>query len=213
ALTDPDIDFCSVNTDQKFWLQEFDMVFNANRPWHISLDPAGISPNERDFFSTALHELGHGHLLQHTLPGDKIMYGFGQNGAVGIRRNLTGFDIQGGNYVVNLSTDSIACNTGIVQDSMSLFVCATMGIENLPENKIQIFPNPSTDKILVHSDNPELESIDLISIEGTTLKSWKWNRGIKEMTLDLDSHISAGFYYLMFSTQSGYHVSSIIISK
>ncbi|MDB4286263.1 zinc-dependent metalloprotease, partial [bacterium] len=213
AQTNPIPNNCPVGPDRKFWLQEFDMVFNANRLWHISLDPAGISLNERDFFSTALHELGHAHLLQHTLPGDKIMHGFGQNGAAGIRRNLTAFDIQGGNYVVNLSTDSISCNTGVVQDSMSLFVCSTMGIENLPENKIQIFPNPATHKIQIYSDNPKWESVSLTSLQGTTMKSWKWRKGLNGMTLELDSHISAGFYFLMFTSQTENYVSPIIISK
>ena len=214
AQTLRNIENCTAGNRAKFWLTEFDMVFSLRRPWHIDTDTAGIAATERDFFSTALHELGHGHLLEHTLPGDKQMYGFGTNGLAGVRRELTGFDVQGGNYVVGRSTNAITCNDpNNSQMAMTRYICTGLGLEVLSGDQFSIYPNPAQSQFTVRSEDRGLQTVSLLNIQGQVVQEWTWKAGTTEATFELSSSISKGYYLIALTTQNGRYASPIIISE
>ncbi|MCO6499415.1 MAG: T9SS type A sorting domain-containing protein [Vicingus serpentipes] len=88
-----------------WYLDEVDMSFNDNINWEYG--PANPSGSEYDFESVALHELGHAHQLGHTIGNSLVMHWSTSTGQT--RRNLNTEAIDGGNYVMNLSTANGIC--------------------------------------------------------------------------------------------------------
>ena len=66
---------CSGNNNEIIWqAEEMDIVINDAKTWFIDTNSSGIQSGEYDFYSTVLHELGHFHQLNHSLPSSKQMY-------------------------------------------------------------------------------------------------------------------------------------------
>lgn len=57
-----------------YYLREFDIAFNNKWNWYWGTGTIGA--NQYDFYSTILHELGHAHLIDHTVDSTKCMTPF-----------------------------------------------------------------------------------------------------------------------------------------
>lgn len=91
-------------------VNEMDLVFDegsniAPNTWQYG--PAAPSASQFDFESAALHELGHGHQLAHTINSGAVMHFVLAAGVS--RRTLDVTDLSGGNYVQNRSTAINLC--------------------------------------------------------------------------------------------------------
>lgn len=150
-----DVDFYS--------LEGFIIRFNRNVDWHydlnspsinwIEFDAMGnISVVRGDFESTALHELGHAHLLLHTCnqPSTNLMYSPGPND---YRRIITTDAELGGHHIMNLSggvTDSSCPKDGIVKvlpQDCELVLTSVGNYRYL--DKITLYPNPTHSRLFV----------------------------------------------------------------
>ena len=139
------------------WFVDIDIAIKESITWNF---PLGSNPgmNTQDFPSVILHELGHAHRLDHSIPREKIMYWMldqnpptTSNSGFQIHRDLHPADINGGIDVLNSSQvrfDGGNCSN--VTPIKILKTCTT-GIEEL-ENKIsliKVYPNPILDNFQV----------------------------------------------------------------
>lgn len=83
------------------YLKDFRMRFNKNLTWHTGANKPPLDwEMQGDLESTALHEIGHAHLLNHTCNTLNVMI---HPGVSNFRRELTHDDESGGDHVSLLS--------------------------------------------------------------------------------------------------------------
>lgn len=112
-----------------------------------------------DFYSIVLHELGHVHILEHTLSTSDIMYFSLTIGA--ISRTISMGDVQGGVDMLAFSNSALTptgsnnCPTPITTSS----ICQVVDIDERMSNvvNINLYPNPANDFIMI--DFGEVSSI------------------------------------------------------
>ncbi|MDY6403579.1 MAG: fibronectin type III domain-containing protein [Bacteroidales bacterium] len=76
------------------------------------------------------------------------------------------------------------------------------------ENTIEIYPNPTKDKVFIKTDNEKIDRIILVNSLGKTLKEYKEPTS----TIDLSS-FSKGIYYAIFYTKSNKKIVKKIIAE
>lgn len=92
---------------------------NATGGWHYAnlSSPPSPSPNQLDFYSTLLHELGHAHLLRHTRENNKMMYR-GSGATLGAAQtSFAPEDKAGAEFILKATkevTDNSICPNGVV---------------------------------------------------------------------------------------------------
>lgn len=93
--------------DTLFFLDEFDIEINSGINWQYGPGPPG--QGQFDFETVMLHELGHAHQLGHVIrPREALMHFSVESNRT--FRDLSPADMEGGNFVMNLSTSRNACN-------------------------------------------------------------------------------------------------------
>ncbi|MFD2246865.1 IPT/TIG domain-containing protein [Pontibacter ruber] len=86
--------------DTLFWLSEFDMEVNSNINWQYG--PGAPSPQQFDYETVVLHELGHAHQLGHViLPNVAIMHYAIESER--IIRGISSADIEGATLIMEKS--------------------------------------------------------------------------------------------------------------
>ncbi|NDK56868.1 T9SS type A sorting domain-containing protein [Pontibacter fetidus] len=99
------------NTDTgqtEWWLSEFDMEINSNINWQYG--PGGPGPNQFDFETVMLHELGHAHQLGHViLPNEPAIMAYSLEYTRAIR-GLSPADIEGGRFIIARSQEPNFCD-------------------------------------------------------------------------------------------------------
>ncbi len=104
---------CNPGLNMVWTVSEMDMIFDegsniAPNTWQYG--PASPSASQYDFESVALHELGHGHQLAHSINNAAVMH---YTIAPGVsKRSLDATDLSGGNYVQGKSSVANACGPG-----------------------------------------------------------------------------------------------------
>ncbi|MHC2992472.1 hypothetical protein OB13_13080, partial [Pontibacter sp. HJ8] len=92
--------------DTLFWLTEFDMEINSNINWQYG--PGGPGPQQFDYETVVLHELGHAHQLGHVILNNAIMhYAIESRRLI---RDLGPADIRGANLVMARSVVPNICD-------------------------------------------------------------------------------------------------------
>lgn len=109
--------------------------------------------------------------------------------------------IENGSYAVQVTNNSCI-------DTSNCMVINSVGLNMFSEvSGIEIFPNPTTGKILVRVNNEQVETVILINSLGQHLKTI--NDVKEEIFLDLSS-FSEGLYFLRLETDSGSAIKRII---
>ncbi|HMQ46274.1 MAG TPA: zinc-dependent metalloprotease [Saprospiraceae bacterium] len=197
---EPNIDF--------YFAPNFLIRFNEDIDWHTgtnmpTLDWDGMPSGtvQGDLESTALHELGHAHLLNHTCNSPNVMVSPGPND---YRRTLTMDDEDGGNHISLLSsgTDDAECpKTGM--ELIGLEECDITPVVEINGSTValMVFPNPTLDnvtlkfsadhgifgKILVHDFQGKLVSVQNIELNTGSIQLTGLPSGIYNLTLILES--------------------------
>lgn len=87
-------------------------------------------------------------------------------------------------------------------------VC-TLSIEKMVENNFNIYPNPTSDYVVINQkdmDNIQLQSVQIINMNG------KWIRSVKENFNHIDvSNLSTGTYLFVIQTNKGNKTEKIVI--
>ncbi|TPE45461.1 IPT/TIG domain-containing protein [Pontibacter mangrovi] len=87
---------CGNETDTIFWVTEFDMEINNAIQWQYG--PGGPNPEQFDFETVMLHELGHAHQLGHVNISRAVMFYAIEYAQ--LERDLSPLDIEGANLVM-----------------------------------------------------------------------------------------------------------------
>ncbi len=205
--------FSRCNTeDNVFWyVSEIDITFNNATNWYTGMGvPAS---NQIDFESVSLHELGHGHQLQHvidrTVNGnnlDDVMHFAASYGT--FQRVLNSNNIAGANNVQSRSTRSTVCNKSI----MTGVSCDSLSLENVELNKaISIFPNPTSRKFSIEKNlsSINLDKLEVYDINGRLV--FKDNFSSSRIKTVEIKNASSGLYLVKIYSESGTVVKKVLI--
>lgn len=174
---------------------ELDMIINDSTSWHFDTTPA--TGSDYDFESVVLHELGHGHQLAHVIDSNDVMYYGLSNGET--RRTLSANDVAGSNFVFSRSSSSVC-----IWDAMTELECPTASLNSyLFSESIEIYPNPTTNKLLHirNNSNHKITQIILNDIAGRKIKALPTNGSNDLIEVNLSS-ISKGIYYLKINSEN-----------
>jgi hypothetical protein len=121
-------------TTTSWYVSEIDMVFDDGTSWYYGTGTPSAS--QYDFYSVALHELGHAHLLGHTINSGTMMYYGIANGATARTFSATQ-ETAGAAYVMTQSTGSSNCFTTAMSSWSACTtptVTLTTGATSIAEN-------------------------------------------------------------------------------
>lgn len=203
--SEPDIDFS--------FLPNYRIRFNNNLTWHTGTNmPNNINWNTTgDLESTALHELGHAHLLNHTCNDDNVMV---SPGPLDFRRGLHNDDENGGDHISKLSngTNDPECPSSPMELT-SLSECDVTSVIEINGNfiDVEVYPNPTHGDIIVRFSDKEFIEGQIIVIDnlGSTINITPITDQQTRVLLDTPP----GVYYVVFKGKEGIWVLIDKISK
>jgi hypothetical protein len=197
-----------------------DMIFDTGVSWYI--DSTNCIPiadtTHMDFWTVALHELGHAHLLGHVTDKYKVMYYKALHYPYDCKHTLDAADLAGGQYVTNISSaDSIYCFTGN-QSPMNLVYCSgTSAIFELKEKSdIIIYPKPASSVLYIKLKDEKaiLSKIMIFDMLGNKLIDAfppQMRDGIIE--IPIENNFNSGIYIIHITTKDGVFTDKILINK
>jgi subtilisin family serine protease len=111
-----------------------------------------------------------------------------------------------GDYYVQV-TDSFGCSNN--SDTVTVLV---VGIEEIKNNNISIYPNPTTGKITIELSDKEIRSIAIVNLLGETLFHRK--RVIQESKMEFDiSNFAEGVYYISLISSDKKYLQKLILLR
>jgi hypothetical protein len=193
------------------YLRSWTIQFSPTASWYKGEDELGIlGTGSLDMQSIALHELGHAHMLRHVNQEDHVMWWSFDTEEQ--RRKLKQYDVEGGNWIMDLSGSSLV-GTTCPQLTKPMFRANTIGLPcgillhsneiQFANNLINIYPNPANSILNVSFSEPLNEYVTL-RIFDTNGKVWLENTTIKELeSLDITT-LPNGFYVIGIQTATGF---------
>jgi len=155
--------------------------------------------NQYDFYTVALHELGHAHNLRHSMPLPKAM--FWQSNAGDTLRDLHAKDILGANDI--LSTSTAALNQSFLCSPIdTISLCGTTSVIEIPTlGKVKVYPNPFTESInieldLIQKENLSVQITDVTGKQILTQNIGNVYQGHQVFILKLPKNTPNGIYFL-----------------
>ena len=150
-------------------------------------------------------------LLYHVVGGEVFSSDL-ENGPVNM---LNGQDvtvsIANGVVMINNSTvllPDVSSANGVVHVIDEVLIPTSVGIEQIDEASFEVFPNPSTDYIMVRAQEYNLNEIALISIDGKIV--FQEDLNANESRIDV-SNLDAGQYILRIMSDSSIITKSVLI--
>jgi serine protease len=119
-----------------------------------------------------------------------------------------------GNYQIKLQTrTSENCIDSLIRQ-VAVFEDVTTGVSEFLQKNLQLFPNPSSGKVLMRI-NEFNEQVDLIITDGfgkeVHRQNWLWNP-LESVNLDLNK-LESGIYFCKIKIKNGYLVKKLIITN
>ncbi len=201
------------STDTINQIIDFDMFFKSTVNWHY--DTTGSIPcpaGKYDFYTVALHELGHAHQITHVLDENKVMH-YSHNTAT--QRRLTNSDVAAGINVVSYSiiADGSPCLPPMVQ--FFPINCTTDINEIKIENTdILLYPNPNNGSFTVGIKS-ESETHGLLNItnslgQNVVEEKVLLKEGSNQYQLQFNN-LKSGFYFVSFVLNNSISTKKLII--
>lgn len=211
------------STPAKVFVSELDIVFNddindpdtpASEAWYFGSDPMGISFNEWDFESVALHELGHGHQLGHVIDNSTPV----DNGNDIMHYNLQNFEYQR----VIVANNSTAANNIQTRSEESTILCVGVGLmtnsscplsveEDELNNAISVFPNPATNHLFIKNDSfIALEKVIIYDVSGRLISNIDLSNSSKTKTINVVG-MAKGVYFVNIHSENTRVTKKIVI--
>ena len=195
AITPDTIRQCSTSVSViKSFQKKFDIIFRNTLTWYLGEDETAIMTGMVDLQSTALHELGHAHLLNHVNQSDDVMF-WSISGSQ-IKRGLNGYNVEGGSKIMTVSSLTYPgsnCNAAMLPfDTLSIDcngLNSSYEYHKFSDYAI-LYPNP-----VAHENGVFIESISKEQIEeiigfnvlGKQLFKYTNKGSLEKIYLDLES--------------------------
>lgn len=145
--------------------------------------------------------------------------GFGEIGKVSfiIEDNLVGALQMDDNEVFDIRIRDVKMVNETVEDQpiasqpYSLFLDTSTSTDVLTKNNLTIYPNPASNLITIHSENTNINNIELRNVSGQQIVTPMHQNG---SLLEINTnHIPSGIYFLKIETYNSLITQKIIIQK
>jgi hypothetical protein len=166
-----------------------------------------LNPFTVDLFKVMLHELGHGHLLNHVNDTSAIMYyaQFDDAEPAAARKIYVAYDlsaIYGGQDVMNHSdTLNLSCPyVSQVQYKNMLYCRSPLEVDEINSitSEVKVYPNPATEFLKINFSSSKFgdATISIYNIFGQEIKKQKVKieKGTTEIEMPIDN-LSEGMYF------------------
>ncbi|MDO5978518.1 T9SS type A sorting domain-containing protein [Flavivirga spongiicola] len=192
----------------KWRVEELDIVFDSDindsgtpetESWYFGSDTGGITSDQWDFESVALHELGHGHQLGHVInTNNDVMHYTLLNDTT--QRVLSADNSTAANNVQTRSTTSMVC----VRPLMTSISCP-LSVENKELDKaISLYPNPAKSIFYIKNDSfINLEKVNMYDISGRLISKVDISNNDSSKTKTINvTGLSKGIYFVNIHSDS-----------
>ncbi|SDB41321.1 Por secretion system C-terminal sorting domain-containing protein [Flavobacteriaceae bacterium MAR_2010_188] len=195
---------CYEDGSLKWYVTEMDLIFNDRSDWNFSEAAPGNSAV--DLQSVALHELGHGHQLNHVIDMNKIMHYSIVAGDM--KREIGAYDLAGALDVESRSTSAAICG----RLSMTNVSCSTLDTEDFVLNsELTFFPNPAKDYVNINNKgNSVIKAIEIYAINGSKIQ--RVNYSNPQKILFNVSHLAQGLYMMNIETDFGNVMHKLVVN-
>ncbi|MFI0428813.1 T9SS type A sorting domain-containing protein [Mariniflexile sp. HMF6888] len=196
---------CATNGTGSWIVTEIDLMFDDATNWNYSSATNSTGISQYDFESTALHELGHGHLLAHVNDTNDVMNYAVSNAEE--QRVLGTSNITAANTIQTRSTGSMVCG----QPLMTNHPCS-LGIEEEELNAaINIYPNPTSGQFYIKNTSLiNLDKIVVYDVRGRLISQHDMTNASKTQTINLLG-VSKGLYFVKILSESAEITKKILI--
>jgi len=192
---------------------DFDILFKNTIDWHY--DTTGFlpcPPAKLDFYTVALHELGHAHQIDHVLDVSKVMH---YQILSTDQRQLSSSDVDAGINVISYSInpDGLPCLPPMVQVSISNCVSAVNNFD-VTDSKLSLFPNPNNGSfsVVINSDTETLSNFFVTNTIGQRVVEGKLtiSKGANSYQVEL-TNVNAGIYFISFVIDGKVNTQKLIV--
>ncbi|GAA4233512.1 hypothetical protein GCM10022291_10720 [Postechiella marina] len=189
------------NNSEDWVVNQVDLIFDNTdlSPWFYD----GGTNLGYDFYSVALHELGHAHLLNHVVDSDDVMdYDIAleqQN------RTLNSKNIDAANMVQARSTANMICSLPL----MSAYAgsCPLSVEDEELNNSVSMYPNPTIGQFFIKNDSfLTLEKAVIYDVSGRLISNTDL---LKTKVISLQG-VSKGMYFVNIHSSNGMITKKIL---
>ncbi len=199
----------AVNCGNTIYTPEIDLVFRRATPWWFdTTSTVAVPAGKADFYAAILHELGHGHSLNHVMDSFAVMYFDEKDGPTpaAARKIILHNDAScdyGGNKVMDMSI--VATYTGCTTlPIIPQYICTPFtGIFRLDNTLLEIstYPNPFADNITIDYkvDRPCMIDMFLVDMQGRIIQSYPYeSTNAGEFKREINTiNLSNGAYFVL----------------
>jgi hypothetical protein len=177
-----------------WYLTEFDILFRRNANWYTGFD--AVPSLRTDFYTVALHELGHAHQLAHVIDPNDLMHFSIPRGVS--KRNLNAYNVDGAKRKIEQAQSFVACD----RKGISRIPAEVCRDEFWGFYQAMIYPNPATDNLYIEVNffregNFEVSLYDLAGRKVFADNYYANNAGRSQFVIHLPSLSLKSGIYLM----------------
>ena len=199
---------CSIGGGSFQWfVAELDIVFDDATDWNFGPGATPAIVGKYDFESVALHELGHGHQLGHTIDtNNDVMHWVLQFAED--QRDLNANNITAANNVQNRNNGPTAvCSQPFVTDRS----CPLSVEEDELNNAISLYPNPAKDQFYINNASYiNLQKAVIYDISGRLISEHDISNTSKTKTIKIPS-ASKGIYFVNIHSDSAMITKKMVL--
>jgi hypothetical protein len=198
-------------TDKDWYVSRINIRFRDSINWHMQEELP--STQAFDFFSVALHELGHAMMLGHVIDATDVMhYSIGKGIA---RRNPTTANNEAGEYVMLQSASEVCAQQALRK--LNITMCADEEVSFFAFNNAKLYPNPVNESLYVElfTDRNIKGTAELFDLMGKLVWSLPLDllAGRNAYRADLANNLASGIYLLRIKAEGNLLERKLVLSR
>jgi hypothetical protein len=201
----------------------FDSILGFLPTWHFDAGVIAPSDSAFDFFTAALHEIGHAHSIKHIIDDRSIMQWSLMRGDT--IRTLSTEDIAAGIWVMDSALQlnelqnpaGIGVMSEVPQDSCQIMLeSETRLIEVSPE--MVLFPQPASENVALRLSLSAPDALSLKVVDATGRNLWhlpkrKYTPGEHFISLNEVTQFPSGIYFVVVESSHAVLAQKLILTK